>query len=259
MGGQEALVHHPLPVDDVKQGECQGGVAPGERLEVQVGRLGRRVPDRVDDDDRAAELLEPVPVGMRSRGGRVRPPDEHAIRVPDRPGVEAVEGRSQGHLEGDVPGLVADRVGIDLGRPEPVEEPQREPVRQQRAGPGVMGVHDGPAARSGEHVLDPSGDQAEGLVPPGGAELSRSLRPGPHERTGEPGGRVPPDPVVGQGALAAEGSAVHRVSGVAADPDDLPVSPCHQDAASVVAVPRASGADHVLIGSARHMSPRIAA
>ena len=46
-------------------------------------------------------------------------------------------------LERDVPGLVADRVRVDLGRAEPVEEPQREEVGEEREGARVVGVQDG--------------------------------------------------------------------------------------------------------------------
>ena len=58
----------PSRREHVEQGEGEGRVAAGERLEVQVGGLRRLGADRVDDDLGAGRSGEPVLEGVRRRG-----------------------------------------------------------------------------------------------------------------------------------------------------------------------------------------------
>ena len=124
--GEEAAVEQPVPADHVQEREGERRVASRERLQMEIGGRCRVGPDRVDDDHRARGLGEPVLVGVRRGGGRVGAPDEDARRIRGRARVEAVLGGPVDVLERDVTGLVADRVRIDLGGAEAVEEALRE-------------------------------------------------------------------------------------------------------------------------------------
>ena len=123
---EQLPVGQPVAHDHVQHRERQGGVAAGERLQVQVGLLRRRRADRVDHDHRARGLGKPVIVGVGRRGRRVRAPHHDAPRISCAARIEAGHGAAVHVVERDVAGLVADRVGIDLGCTQPAEEPRAE-------------------------------------------------------------------------------------------------------------------------------------
>jgi hypothetical protein len=147
--------------------------------------------------------------------------------------------------------LVADRVRIDLRRPEPVEEPEREEVAEEREGARVVGVQDRVGAGL---VLDPVealGDPAERVVPGDRLEPALALRADAAKRAREPGRGIEEGAVVADRALAAEPAAAHGVVGVAAHVPDRAVALDDEDPAGVVAVPRA-GREDVLVDPGRH-------
>ena len=213
VGADEALVDEPLAGDDVQEGEGECGVAAGERLEVEVGGRGRRGPHRVDDDHPRRRLRQPVVVGVRRRSRGIRAPHEDAGGVTRGRRVEADERRAVHVLERDVAGLVADRVGVDLRRSEPVEEAQREEVGEEREGSRVVRVQDRVGARLGLDPVEALGDLGERLVPGQGLEAAVALRPDPAQRARQPCLRVEEGAVVADRALAAEPAAAHRVAG----------------------------------------------
>ena len=133
--GQEPAVGQPVADDHVAQREGQGRVGARERLQVQVGAPRRRRGDRVDHHEAAGGARQPVLVGVGRRGRRVGPPHEHAAGVVDRARVEADLRRAVEQVQRDVAGEVADRVGVDLGGAQPVEEALAEPEAEDAEGP----------------------------------------------------------------------------------------------------------------------------
>ena len=81
-----------------------------------------------------------------ARGGRVGSPDEDRGGVGRGAGVESLERGPVDVTESDVSRLVANRVRVDLGRAEPVEETQREVIPDHPEGAGVVGIQDRLAA-----------------------------------------------------------------------------------------------------------------
>ena len=186
----EVHVDEPVAGDHVQEREGQGGVAAGERLEVEIGCLGRRGPHRVDHDHPGGRLGQPVVVCVRRRSRRIRAPDENAGGVAGGQRVEADEGGAVHVLERDVPGLVADRVRVDLGRAQPVEEAQRKEVGEEREGARVVGVQDRVRAGGRLDATETLGDLLERIVPGDGLEPPVALRAG----RGEAGASAaPPD------------------------------------------------------------------
>ena len=172
--------------------------------------------------DRAGGLRQPVLVGVGRRGRRVRAPDQDACGVAARCADRSRSAeRAVDVVERDVAGLVADRVGVDLGRAEPVEEPEPEGVGEQRAGAGVVGVQD----RLGRRRPSTMSLQRAAISAIASSQLTGSKRPSPlapPRRSGAVsracGSRH--DAVVADRALAAELAAADRVVGVAAHRPD---------------------------------------
>lgn len=119
------MVDEAFGGDHVQEREREGRIAARERLQVQIGRLLRRRPHRVDHDYAGGRLGQPVTLCVRRRGGGVRAANEDAAGVARDPRIEADLRAAVHVVEGDVPGLVAARVWIDLRRAEPLEEAQR--------------------------------------------------------------------------------------------------------------------------------------
>ena len=100
----------------MEQGECESGIRAGERLEMEVGVRRRRMPDRIDDDD--------CPGASRSQcrwaWGAVA--DGFASQTRMQAASRAERGSKPSSdvpnvsCKGDMSGLVADRIRIDLGR-----------------------------------------------------------------------------------------------------------------------------------------------
>ena len=178
MRPEEVEVREALSGDDVQEREGEGGVAPGEGLEVEICGIGGRGAHRVDDDHGGRRLRQPVLVGVWRRRGRVCAPDEDAGRVASGQRVEAHERGAVHVLERHVPGLVADRVRVDLGGPEPVEEAEREEVRQEREGAGVVRVQDRVRPDGRLDSLQSLGDLGKRLVPGDGLEPALALGSG---------------------------------------------------------------------------------
>jgi hypothetical protein len=74
VAGKERAVEQALAVDYMQHREGERRVAAGERLQMEVGGLGRPMAHGVDHDLGAARLLEPVLVSVRARGGRIDAP-----------------------------------------------------------------------------------------------------------------------------------------------------------------------------------------
>jgi len=88
-------------------------------------------------------------------------------------------------------------------------------------------------------------------VPGDGLESPRSLGAHAPQGLAQPALRVAPFPVVGGGALSAEGTAADGVSRIAADRRDPSVAPMHQHSAGIVAIPRAGGEYYIVVRIAR--------
>ena len=147
-----------------------------------------------------------------------------------------------------VAGIVADGIGYGLGGADMVEEPLRKGVGKGRTGTGVVRVEDGRGAAFSDDGVKACCDDAKRLLPADTLEVTRSLRTGPAQGMKEAGFAIEPDTVVGDGALAAQGSPAHRMIGVAQDPRDPAMAPDHGDAAPVIAVAGATRPDDVAFG-----------
>ena len=208
---------------------------------MQVGLLRRRRADRVDHDHRARGLRKPVVVGVGRRGRRVRAPHHDAARIPRAARIEAGHGAAVHVVERDVAGLVADRVGVDLGCTQPPEEPRAEREGDHRAGARVVGVQDRVRAGLVDDGAPARCDLGHRLVPADRREPALALGTHPAQRCGQPRLRIEVHAVVADRALAAELAAADRVVGVAAHRPDGTVADGDEDAAGVVAIPRAGG------------------
>src|SRR5205814_1051515 len=76
MPGEIGTVDQALAANDMKHGEGQSRVAAWERLQMQIGRSGRRVTHGIDDDLLGRRLGEPMLVRVRRRGRGIGAPDE---------------------------------------------------------------------------------------------------------------------------------------------------------------------------------------
>ena len=213
---------------------------------MQVGRGGGRRSHWVDDDHGGGRLGQPVVVRVGRRCRRIRAPDEYAGGIAGRPRVEARHRGPEDVLECNVPGLVADRVRVDLGRPETVEEAQGEEVAEKRERPRVVGVQDRLPAGASFDLLQPRRDLGERFVPGDGLESALPLGADPAERARQPRLRIEERSVVADRALVAELPPAHRVVGVSPDVSDRPVALDDHDAAGVVAVARAGRENYVV-------------
>jgi len=186
-------------------------------------------------------------MGMRGRGGGVGAPDQDAGGIPRGAGIEAGIGAAEDEVERDMAGEVADAVGLDLARAQPVEEARGKAAGDEGAGAGVMGVPDPGRAALGQDGLEPAGDLAQGFVPADGGEASLALRADALLGMLQAMGGIAPDAVIGERAFAAESAAGDRMVGVAQHLGDDAPALDHGDAAAVVAVARAGRADDCLV------------
>ena len=177
-------------------------------------------------------------MSMRRGSRRIRAPDENAGGIAGGPWIEADLGVAVHVLERNVAGLVADRVRIDFGGAEAVEEPKRKEEGEERERARVVGVQDRVPAGVGLDSTETLGDLPERLVPGDRLERRVALWAGPTKRPRESGLGVEEGAVVADRALAAELAAGHGVIGIAADMADRAVTLDDDDAAGVVAVPR---------------------
>src|SRR5260370_6220825 len=68
-------------------------------------------------------------------------------------------------MQSHVPGHVADRVGADLGRAEPIKETHRKEVAHERDGAAVVRIQDGLRPGARDYPLEPLSDRGECNVP----------------------------------------------------------------------------------------------
>src|SRR5215218_9691181 len=188
---------------------------------------------------------------VRRRSGRVRSPDEDAGGVARGQGIEADKRGAVHVLECDVPGLVADRVRVDLGRAEPVEEAQWEGVGKERKGSGVVRVQHGLWPSRLVDAPESLGDFLNRSFPGDRLELALALGPQPAKWPRQPRSGIQERAVVPDRALAAELAAGHRMIRVTAHVADRPVALDHRDPAGVVTVP-GTGRKNNLIYLNRH-------
>ena len=218
----ERLVEQPVALNHVQQRERQRRVAAGKRLQVHIRlRRGGRA-HRIDDDHFSGRLGQPVLVGVRRGRVGIRAPDDDARRMRGGARIETVERRAVHIAQRHVPGHVADGIGRHLRRPQAIEEAHRREAGEQRDGAGVMRVQDRPRAVRGGDPLEARGDLADRRLPAHGLEARAALSGlGPHAAQGlhQPPLRIAPLAVVGGRALAAQGSAAHRMVGIAAHRD----------------------------------------
>ena len=146
-------------------------------------------------------------------------------------------------LQRNVPCLVAHRIGVDLGRADPIEEPQGKRAGDQRAGSGVVGLQDRPSAVTATDRVETIGDITERLVPAGGLEAAHAFGSDPLQGAHQAHARIAPDPVITNGTFAAQRSTADAVLRIADHIDGAVRRDLHQYAARIVAIPRAGGAD----------------
>ena len=172
----EVQVDQPVAVGDMEEPERKRGIAAREGLEVDLGRLGGGGPDGVDDHDSRAALRQPVLMCVGSRRRWVGTPDHDARGVARRTRVEPDRGGAVEVVERDVAGVVADRVRLDLGRSQSVEEAEAEVVPDDRERARVVRVEDrlGPGGRRDP----PQGfaDFRDRVLPRDRLELAPALR-----------------------------------------------------------------------------------
>ena len=243
VGGDEAVVDEAIAPHDVQHREGERGVAAGEELQVQIGVFGGRMAHRVDDDDLARCLLEPVLVLMRRRRRRIGAPDNNAGGVLRRPWIETDRRGAEHIAERNMARVVADRIGIDLGRAQAIEEAIGEVAGDQRAGAGVVGVDDRLGAGVGGDRAEPLGDLADRRVPRDRFELAAALGAVAAQWHGQPGRGIAEHAVVGERAFAAERAATDRMLGIAEHFGDFAAALDDDDAAGVVAIARAGRAN----------------
>ena len=176
MLGDERVVEQPVALQDVQQAEGQRGVAARKRLKVQVGlRRGLRA-QRIDDDLRGRGFGQPVFVRVGRGVRRVGAPDQDAARVRRGARIESHRRIAEHQAPRHVPGHVADRVRLDLGRPQPMKEAQRKHVCEQRQGAAVVSMQNGLRARGLDGLVQLGRDVRESLVPAEALEAPVSLR-----------------------------------------------------------------------------------
>ena len=203
-------------------------------MKIGPGRSRRAY--RIHDDDRTVEVPQPVLVHVRGAVRRVGAPHENARRVGRGTRVEPGNRGAEHVCPCDMPGQVADRIGLYFGRAQAVKEPQREHERQHRQCSRVVSVQHGCGTAFVDDLLRALRGFGQGVLPADGCEGAFALRADPAQRRGEAGLGVLPHAVVGRCALRAQRSPVDRVIWVAADDDPTILAGAHHDSAVVVAV-----------------------
>ena len=125
-----------------------------------------------------------------------------------------------------------------------IEEPHWELVRNDRTCPGVVRRQNIVCAARVDQATQPRGYLAKGIIPRNLLERVGPLRTSSPQGPQQPRRRIAPDTVIGERAFAAERTPVLRMLRIACDSVDLAVVQDDADAATVVAVAGASGADH---------------
>ena len=131
-------------------GTAAGAGRPRSAVAVRIGSTTTTCPGASDSQCSKACGADADGIGA---------PDDDAGGVCRRSRVEPALGRPVDVVEGDVTGQVADGVGVDLGRAEPVEEAHREGVGEQRERAGVVGVEDRLRPLGGVDLAEPRGDR----------------------------------------------------------------------------------------------------
>ena len=122
-GREELRILETLGEDDVHHPERERGVASGSELEVDVARgCGLRA-ERIDADQRPAVLLHRLEVRpeVQVGGERVHTPRDRDLRLADQLRVRRGEARVRERVRPATGGKTD--VAVELGAPEPVEEP----------------------------------------------------------------------------------------------------------------------------------------
>ncbi len=241
--GQEASINAAGGADGMQHGEGERAIRAGIKLQMDIGRRRRFMPDGIDHDLRRARLRKPVLVHVWRRRRGICTPDHQALGGVDGARIKPTRRFPVHELQRRVSRLVAHRVGVDLGGADAVEEPQGKNAGDQRACAGVVRLQDGRAAVAGADGIEASSDGAERLVPARRLELACTLAPDPLQGARQPHVRVAPHPVVGDRAFAAQRAASELMLGIADDGDRAAGRGLHQDAAGVIAVARTSRAD----------------
>src|ERR1700730_11816076 len=125
-------------------------------------------------------------VATRRRDRRIRTPNEDAGRISGGSRIESDQRGPIHILECDMTGLVANRVRIDLGRSQTMEETHGKEVPEQRERSGVMSVQNLAAF----DVSQPARDTRQRLLPRDRLEPALPLHPDAAKRPGQPSPRV---------------------------------------------------------------------
>ena len=152
-------------------------------------------------------------------------------------------------------GLVADRIGIDFGRADPVEQPDGVGAAEEAHSTGIMCVEDGARRAPINQIMEFRCDLAQRFGPGDGLEFAFALGADALQGSGEPECRVSPGAIIGDRAFAAERSPADGVILVTEHIGDDAVLPGDGDAAGIVTIARA-GRLHGF-GSGHQSSSRI--
>src|ERR1700719_1285275 len=142
-------------------------------------------------------------------------------------------------MQSHVPRHVADAVGADLGRAEPIEETHRKEVAHERDGAAVVRIQDGLRPGARDDPLEPLSDRGERDIPSHMLETALALAAHAAKRPSEARVGVQPLVVVTNRTFGAELALAHEMAGLAANRLDRAVALVNRNSAGVVAIARA--------------------
>ena len=164
-----------------------------------------------------------------------------------RAGIEAFQRIAEDEFKCGMTGFVADRVRIDFGRTDPVEQANGVGAAEKADGAGIMCMEDGARRALADQIMELRGDPAERFLPGDGLELALALGADALQGRGEPEGLLPPGAIIGDRAFAAERAPTDGVILVTEHIGDDPALFIYGETAGVVAIARTSGFDNVLL------------
>ncbi len=114
-----------------------------------------------------------------------------------------------------MPSLVADRIRVDLGGADTIEEPQGKVAGNQRACSRVVGLQNSRCAIAAADRVETICDIADGLIPARRLETTRAFGSNPLQGARQAHARIAPDPVVTNRTFAAQRAPTDAVFRIA--------------------------------------------
>ena len=169
------LIYERFFLHDMQHGEGKRCVRPWTYLKVEVGRCSGLGSHRIDNNDFSTVLTQPVLVHMRPAVCRIRSPDQNALAVSGRTGIEASNRITENVTQGRVTCGVTNGIWINLGRTDMVKKPFRKLPRNDGACSGVMGMIDSIGTVLAIDLTKPISNLCQGVVPGNSFEFAASL------------------------------------------------------------------------------------